>query len=86
MTRLEGKEATTMGQSCGDLLAWLNKLFQLNYTKIEQLGTGPALCRIIGERGIAAKRVSPLHSSFLPDYNAIPLNPLQQALPRLIPN
>ncbi|KAI9138982.1 calponin homology domain-containing protein, partial [Paraphysoderma sedebokerense] len=29
-----------------ELLAWLNNLLQLNYTKIEQLGTGP-YCQII---------------------------------------
>ncbi|KAG9315521.1 calponin homology domain-containing protein [Chiua virens] len=30
-----------------DLLAWLNDLLQLNYTKIEQCGTGAAYCQIM---------------------------------------
>lgn len=30
-----------------DLLAWLNELLQINYTKVEQCGTGGAYCQII---------------------------------------
>lgn len=30
-----------------DLLAWVNELLQLNYTKVEQCGTGAAYCQII---------------------------------------
>lgn len=30
----------TMGESRTELLAWLNDLLQLNYTKVEQAGTG----------------------------------------------
>ncbi|KAJ2936827.1 hypothetical protein H1R20_g234, partial [Candolleomyces eurysporus] len=30
-----------------DLLAWLNELLQINYTKIEQCGTGGAYCQIM---------------------------------------
>lgn len=29
-----------------DLLAWVNELLQLNYTKVEQCGTGAAYCQI----------------------------------------
>jgi RP/EB family microtubule-associated protein len=29
-----------MGESRTELLAWVNDLLQLNYTKVEQLGTG----------------------------------------------
>ena len=36
-----------MGESRTELLAWLNDLLQLNYTKIEQCGTGAAYCQII---------------------------------------
>jgi len=36
-----------MGESRTELLAWLNDLLQLNYTKIEQVGTGAAYCQII---------------------------------------
>ncbi|KAG8214809.1 calponin homology domain-containing protein [Butyriboletus roseoflavus] len=30
-----------------DLLAWVNELLQLNYTKVEQCGTGAAYCQIV---------------------------------------
>jgi RP/EB family microtubule-associated protein len=30
-----------------ELLAWLNDLLQINYTKIEQCGTGGAYCQVI---------------------------------------
>ncbi|KAJ3929352.1 MAG: microtubule binding protein [Lentinula lateritia] len=33
--------------SRAELLAWLNDLLQINYTKIEQCGTGAAYCQII---------------------------------------
>jgi RP/EB family microtubule-associated protein len=36
-----------MGESRTELLNWLNDLLQLNYTKIEQCGTGAALCQIM---------------------------------------
>lgn len=29
-----------IGESRQELLAWLNDLLQLNYTKVEQMGTG----------------------------------------------
>ena len=37
-----------MGElSRNDLVQWVNDLLQLNYTKIEQLGTGAAYCQIM---------------------------------------
>ncbi|KAJ3144484.1 hypothetical protein HDU89_008221 [Geranomyces variabilis] len=36
-----------MGESRTELLAWLNDLLQVGYTKIEQCGTGAAHCQII---------------------------------------
>ena len=33
--------------SRGELLQWLNNLLKLNYTKIEQMGTGAAYCQIL---------------------------------------
>ncbi|KAK9718842.1 microtubule integrity protein mal3 [Basidiobolus ranarum] len=36
-----------MGESRAELLAWVNDLLQLKYTKIEQLGTGAAYCQIV---------------------------------------
>ncbi|KAL2014319.1 hypothetical protein VTN00DRAFT_1844 [Thermoascus crustaceus] len=35
-----------MSESRQELLAWLNNLLQLNMTKIEQCGTGAALCQV----------------------------------------
>lgn len=35
-----------MGESRQELLAWMNNLLQLNVTKVEQCGTGAALCQI----------------------------------------
>jgi len=35
-----------MGESRQELLAWLNSLLQLNFTKVEQCGTGAAYCQI----------------------------------------
>jgi hypothetical protein len=37
----------TMNVSRTDLLAWLNDLLQINYTKVEQCGTGGAYCQIL---------------------------------------
>lgn len=36
-----------MGESRSDLLAWVNELLQINYTKVEQCGTGAAYCQIL---------------------------------------
>jgi hypothetical protein len=32
-----------MGESRTELLAWVNDLLQINYTKVEQAGTGKAI-------------------------------------------
>lgn len=39
--------STDMGESRTELLAWLNDLLQVNYTKIEQCGSGGAYCQIM---------------------------------------
>ncbi|EIM86285.1 uncharacterized protein STEHIDRAFT_98691 [Stereum hirsutum FP-91666 SS1] len=36
-----------MGESRSELIAWVNDLLQLNYTKVEQCGTGAAYCQIL---------------------------------------
>ena len=36
-----------MTASRTDLLAWLNDLLQISYTKVEQCGTGGAYCQIL---------------------------------------
>ncbi|THH07109.1 hypothetical protein EW145_g3612 [Phellinidium pouzarii] len=38
---------STMGESRTELIAWLNDLLQVNYTKIEQCGTGGAYCQVM---------------------------------------
>ncbi|CAE6447637.1 unnamed protein product [Rhizoctonia solani] len=35
------------GESRTELLGWLNELLQLNYTKVEQCGSGAAYCQIL---------------------------------------
>lgn len=36
-----------MGESRNELIAWVNDLLQINYTKVEQCGTGGAYCQIM---------------------------------------
>lgn len=52
-----------MGESRSDLLAWINDLLQLNYTRIEQCGTGGAYCQILDS--IYGAYVSPGRVSLL---------------------
>lgn len=49
-----------MGESRSELVAWVNDLLQINYTKIEQCGTGAAYCQIMDS--IYGAR--PLHRAF----------------------
>jgi len=43
---------TIMSESRPELLAWLNELLQINYTKIEQCRTGAAYCDpVVRRRG-----------------------------------
>ena len=36
-----------MGESRTELIQWLNRLLQINYTKVEQCGTGGAYCQVM---------------------------------------
>ncbi|KAF9289761.1 hypothetical protein BGZ68_008725 [Mortierella alpina] len=36
-----------MSESRGELIAWVNELLDLSYTKVEQMGTGAAYCQIM---------------------------------------
>jgi hypothetical protein len=36
-----------MGESRTELIAWVNEVLQVNYTKVEQCGTGGAYCQIM---------------------------------------
>ena len=52
-----------MGESRTELIAWLNELLQLNYTKVEQCGTGAAYCQIMDSvYGACCARISPVDS------------------------
>jgi RP/EB family microtubule-associated protein len=55
-----------MGESRSELLAWLNELLQINYTKIEQCGTGAAYCQILDSIYRASNRTT------LPPLSCIP--------------
>ncbi|KAL6950883.1 hypothetical protein ACO0QE_000165 [Hanseniaspora vineae] len=37
----------SVGESRSELIAWVNELLQLEFTKIEQMGTGAAYCQIL---------------------------------------
>ncbi|CEP08953.1 hypothetical protein [Parasitella parasitica] len=58
-----------MGESRTELLAWLNDLTQLNYTKLEQAGTGAAYCQIFDSiyGGVPLKKVK-FNAIAEPDY------------------
>ena len=51
------EQEMSAGESRQELLAWLNDLLQLNYTKIEQVGTGAALCQIFDSIYGASRRL-----------------------------
>ena len=51
-----------MSESRTELIAWINELLQLNYTKVEQCGTGGAYCQIMDSI------YSELRSSLEPRY------------------
>jgi microtubule-associated protein, RP/EB family len=60
-----------MGESRTELLAWLNDLCALGFTKIEQCGTGAAYCLIMDSifrdvRVLLASVLFLLSSSFHP--------------------
>jgi hypothetical protein len=54
-----------MGESRSELLAWANELLQINYTKIEQCGTGAAYCQILD----SIYRTFPSNSSLFPPWS-----------------
>lgn len=51
-----------------DLLAWVNELLQLNYTKVEQCGTGAAYCQILdsiyGALAVSDRLIDPYPRSY----------------------
>jgi hypothetical protein len=62
-----------MGESRTELLQWLNDLLQLNYTKIEQCGTGAAYCQIFDS----------IYGMHLHQYLSLPTLPFPLPLKRL---
>ena len=64
---LPPRTSNTMSGSRTELIGWLNDLLQINYTKVEQCGTGGAYCQIVdsvfGASLYAIARASPAHCS-----------------------
>ncbi|KAF8580633.1 hypothetical protein K439DRAFT_1648140 [Ramaria rubella] len=62
-----------MGESRTELIAWLNELLQVSYTKVEQCGTGGAYCQILdsiyGDVPMARVKMNAKHEyEFLVNY------------------
>lgn len=67
-----------MSGSRTELLAWLNELLQLNYTKVEQCGTGGAYCQIMdsvyGDVQMAKVKMNAKHEyEFLANFKVLQL-------------
>jgi len=65
-----------MTASRADLLAWVNDLLQLNYTKVEQCGTGGAYCQILdsiyGDVPMVRVKMNAKHEyEFIANYKVI---------------
>ena len=53
-----------MGESRTELIGWVNELLQLNYTKVEQCGTGGAYCQIMDSiYGASTRKLLLIHAS-----------------------
>ncbi|GJJ15306.1 hypothetical protein Clacol_009582 [Clathrus columnatus] len=64
------------GESRAELLAWLNELLAISYTKIEQCGTGAAYCQIIdsiyGDVPMARVKMNAKHEyEFVANYKIL---------------
>jgi len=65
-----------MGESRTELLGWLNELLQINYTKVEQCGTGGAYCQVIdsifGDVPMSRVKMNAKHEyEFLVNYKVL---------------
>ncbi|KZV61519.1 hypothetical protein PENSPDRAFT_693336 [Peniophora sp. CONT] len=65
-----------MGESRSELVAWVNDLLQINYTKIEQCGTGAAYCQIMdsiyGDLQMSRVKMNAKHEyEFLANYKVL---------------
>ncbi|KAJ8521690.1 hypothetical protein ONZ45_g1641 [Pleurotus djamor] len=70
-----------MAASRTDLLAWLNDLLQMNYTKVEQCGSGAAYCQIIdsiyGDLPLTRVKFNAKHEyEYLVNFKPIPVEKL----------
>ncbi|KII90537.1 hypothetical protein PLICRDRAFT_697077 [Plicaturopsis crispa FD-325 SS-3] len=66
----------TMNASRTELIQWLNELLQLNYTKVEQCGTGGAYCQILdsiyGDLPMARVKMNAKHEyEFIANYKVL---------------
>jgi len=59
-----------MGESRSELLAWINELLNLSYTKIEQMGSGFAYAQIIDS--VYGEEAAVPSSSSLVEWELIP--------------
>jgi len=65
-----------MGESRTELLQWLNDLLQINYSKVEQCGTGGAYCQVFdsiyGDVPMARVKMNAKHEyEFLANYKIL---------------
>jgi len=65
-----------MGESRTELIQWLNDLLQINYSKIEQCGTGGAYCQIMdsiyGDVPMSRVKMNAKHEyEFLANYKVL---------------
>ena len=60
-----------MSESRSELLAWLNELLQINYTRVEQCGTGAAYCQILD----SVYRMFPSQKRLLPPASVLCMMP-----------
>ncbi|KAG9076338.1 hypothetical protein FRC06_009559 [Ceratobasidium sp. 370] len=79
-----------VGESRTELLQWLNELLQLNYSKIEQCGTGGAYCQILdsiyGDVPMQKVKMNAKHEyEFLANYKVMQLFFKQKKIDKPIP-
>ncbi|KAI3651469.1 hypothetical protein MP228_003680 [Amoeboaphelidium protococcarum] len=79
-----------MGESRQELLAWLNDLLQLNYTKIEQIGTGAALAQIFdsifGDVQMSKLKFNALHEyEYVNNFKVLQKTFLDHKIEKVIP-
>lgn len=62
-----------VGESRTELLQWLNDLLQINYSKIEQCGTGGAYCQILDSIYGASSLSSTVDSVLMRGIGDVPM-------------